>query len=283
MPKPFIIDAVQVKRKTSAITKFHRKGLASKRFRLDWEESRKLLELTRNHSEIYGEMRAFAKPPFPETYVELPVEDVNLDGTGEAAAFFGILRIGGRVSFYVVIPDRQHIGMLNSYVDVRPNGLFANMWPGTRGHMNDEEVASLFTISVRLTAITEVLWLLMHQPHSPIIRTDVAKGVSCGATAPRFWAAHSVLTIDLSRRKNPKELFYHGKKGGIREHEVRGTWVHYRLDRRCIHSWERVERPEGSPERWECAHCNAMRVWRRDHVRGNGKLGTKFHDYEVKL
>ena len=90
-------------------------------------------------------------------------------------------------------------------------------------------------------------------------------------------------TLDLAAKDIARTIIGDGRKGsGVREHEVRGTWVHLQHVRSCEHQWSRVDRPPLEPDTYNCPCCGTRRVWRRDHVRGEHSRGNKFNTYFVK-
>lgn len=121
----------------------------------------------------------------------------------------------------------------------------------------------------------------MHRPGA-VKRIDHPDRKVIGREGFTRYLAHSVLTIDLAKKDIVQAIHQNGHRGaGVREHNVMGHWVHLHHDRRCTHVWERRDRPEGQPARYDCHQCGTSRVWRKDFVRGDASLGKKMHTYEV--
>ena len=256
----------------SSLSKFITRGRAAKRFLVEPDTAMHIFGLMFEHPDLYESQRQFAKPPFPDTYVEFRFDE----RTANPFAFAGVLRQGDTATLLTAEAD-QIIRVDFKQIHFLPDGLLAKPWPGRNVSAEEDPNRRV----VAFAGMTEVLWLLMHRPN--VVRIDkvpTKQQIIKGKLRP--FRAHSVLTIDLSRQATTRIIQDNGSRGPNREHQVRGSRVHLGISRSCTHDWHRVEMPEGRPERYECARCKGIRVWRRDHVRGDGKLGTKFHTYEVK-
>jgi hypothetical protein len=107
----------------------------------------------------------------------------------------------------------------------------------------------------------------------------------------RTYAAHSVVTIDIS--SDPIELRRSFRETDIhmRRHEVRGHYVHYDVMSACDHNWQvlrnetlsrrDMDRVGRDIARWYCGHCGGRRVFKEAHYRGDAALGYVTKDYEV--
>ena len=272
---PFLLDifptAMPPSRKPKELA-FISRNLQAKRFWIGRELIGKILILVRDNPDTYHQMRKFAKPPFESCYIEFDgLDDSLVTGLLWAESRVVVLNRGPKTGW--VMPSRLTVLVKEDGFEVRDQ---------RPGEPIEDERDGLMDHLVQTVGMIEVLWLLMHQPG--LVKGVEVKGrqkVIKGKLRPA--RAHTVLTIDLAARDIMKRIMANGSRGsGVREHEVRGTWVHLNHNRRCTHQWERVERPEGKPERWTCPCCDTLRVWRKDHVRGDAKRGNKFHTYEVK-
>ena len=98
-----------------------------------------------------------------------------------------------------------------------------------------------------------------------------------------FWSSSNSINRPICNRvKNTGTI-----SGTIREHEVRATLAHYPESQKrngCLHDYVLMEtKTSEGGRRWRCEHCKGLRVEKKSFVRGNGKLGTKFHTYNVKM
>jgi hypothetical protein len=93
---------------------------------------------------------------------------------------------------------------------------------------------------------------------------------------------HSVVNIELGKSKNLTKFFHTFTGIKHRRHEVRGHYVHHHININCTHDWPAM--PESSIDgipRWRCRRCRGMRVWRKEHQRGDATLGWVNHTYKV--
>ena len=107
----------------------------------------------------------------------------------------------------------------------------------------------------------------------------------------RTYAAHSIVTLDISSEPIELRQSFQDTDIHMRRHEVRGHYVHYDISTSCDHDWkvlknetllkrdmDRVGREIG---RWYCASCGGRRVFKEAHYRGDAALGYVTKDYEV--
>jgi hypothetical protein len=276
MEQPFILDQVRpevVRPEGRKLAAFIKEGMGAKRFLVNHDMAVKLIDLFQGEPDLYLEQRRFAKPPFDKVYVEYRVED-NLAIAGHG--YHGIL-IQDQKVVWLSATDGEEIKAGTSYALIEESGIRVKDWTEEGDSPEAKEFLVMFV------AMTEILWLLMHRPG--MVKTLSVPGkqkVVKGKLRPV--RAHSVLTIDLAAKDIARSVMSDGRKGsGVREHQVRGTWVHYHLPpARCAHDWQKVDREVWKPERFYCPKCEAFRSWRRDHVRGEHSRGNKFHTYEVK-
>jgi len=248
-------------------------GQGAKQFRVGREVVEKIAELAREHPDLYESQRLFAKAPFPNSYVEF-----DMEGFHSGYDRLGVL-VCGDLASVVVEPDRNEgkamIGA--SLVVISDEGFRVRSWPGSKQELTADDKQA----AARYVGFAEVLWLLMHRPG--VVKVQQVPGkqkVIRGKLRPM--RAHSVLTIDLAAKDIVRTIIGDGRKGsGVREHEVRGTWVHLKHDRSCEHQWSKVERPPLEPDTFQCPCCGTKRVWRKDHVRGEHSRGNKFNTYQV--
>ena len=126
------------------------------------------------------------------------------------------------------------------------------------------------------------LLLVLNQPHVINLEPRKARSGISGGRRRNYWA-HSVVEIELGRRRNYKKLIAQGlPRRSPRAHEVRGHFVHFNLGPGCSHQWPSMPeiKPDGSP-RWICSKCGGLRTWRDAHVRGDASTGFTTKDYEV--
>lgn len=256
----------------------------AKRFFIDGENLQNLLIFATENWSMLAKQIAFAKPPFPEVFIEFNREEyMRREGASEddikTFSNVGFLIAEGKALF-VQNTDHKKVGAL-------PHPFFINLEDGEVIPMQGYDHAdylefrqSVLLLCLALFRTTIAIFLLMSRPGMTIThRVPLERKVIRGKL--RTSRAHDVLKIDLA----PKELrraFADGSRGsGVREHEVRGHWMHWRLKRSCEHQWQKVEVEPFAPERWECPLCASIRVWRKDHARGDSKRGNKFHTYEV--
>jgi hypothetical protein len=287
MTHQFLIDESIPNR--SGNGRFVNSNPGAKRFLVDEKTTRKLLRLVEDHPDLYESQRRFAEPPFPVTYVEF----VGLaPRVGCELGNVGVFRARNEAivfSEFEATPERvmEHEDLSGSgnffeagtgFATITNEGIFFRT---RKGEPEDSSWDSKYPVAC--VALTEILWLLMHQPKKIFTVRDVSAGSVFLTSPPRFWKAHSTVTIDLSEQKLRQVIYKMGVRNKAREHSVRGTWVHFHMDPDCEHAFpaEPTDRPDGGPTRYDCPKCGAIRVWRKDHERGNGKAGTKFHDYKV--
>lgn len=271
-PFPFLLDlpmpAFYLEKRKKEVA-FIKSNMSAKRFRVETETSRRISALVEGHRELYVDQRTFAKPPFESVFVQFEgIEADNPIGVlVQSNECMVVTSLYGEAywSRYKVIIEDAGLRLIDQRPEV-PIGV-------------DE--STLKGAAIAWVAMTEVLFLLMHKP-GVVRSTAVAAKQQVVKGKLRPYRAHTVLNIDLSPKEIQKRIVGNGSRGPNREHEVRGTWVHLRINRDCIHQWSRAEVKEGMPERWGCHCCKGIRVWRRDHVRGNHDLGNRFHTYNVR-
>lgn len=261
-----------------SLTRFINRGRAAKRFLVEPETAEHVFGLIFRHPELYESQRAFAKPPFESTYVEFRFDPKLVRPvSGTFLAYAGVLRIGNTATLLTAEEDAI-IRVDFNRIEIEESGLRVRFWTGEAPSEADDFRHRI----VSFAGMTEVLWLLMHKPK--VVRTEqvpTTQKIVKGKLRPV--RAHSLLTINLSHRDLEKAIRRTEDRGPNRKHDVRGSWVHIGILKGCTHEWSRVEMPEGKPERWACSRCKGIRVWRKEHVRGDEARGRKTHDYEVKL
>ncbi len=272
--KPFLLDmGLSPLMKTISMkqTRFVTRNQHAKRFRVSEETGVMLFNLFRENPDLYESQRGFAVPPFPEVYVEFENEGPYQNT--------GVLWAENQV---VTMASAGTGVICNAHtVDVLEDGLLV------RNERPDENLPQEYTEqdmerhAIKSAALLEILWLLMHRP-GVVRATQVAGRQTVVKGKLKPVRAHSVLTIDLSAKEIPKRIEANGSRGaGVREHQVRGTWVHLKHDRSCTHAWHRIDRKPFEPDTYECPSCGTRRVWRKDHVRGEHSRGNVFHTYQV--
>jgi len=264
------IDLNRYKVRAPNEVSFVKRNAHAKKFVLSKATAEKIYRLWRDHPGLYEDQRQFAKPPFPACYVEFT----------HGSAVIGLLWAEGRTVMLTSSLSGAHLGRIT--VDVLESGLLARDQRPKVEYHPDSPKKEMVEQTVTHTALVEILWLLMHRPGVITTRANPDRK-TLTRTGLKTYRAHTVLTIDLAEKDLAKTITADGSRGsGVREHEVRGTWVHLYHVRSCTHQWSRVDRPAGAAERWTCPCCGTMRVWRKDHVRGEHKRGNKFHTYHVK-
>lgn len=241
---------------------------SAKRFLIDRSVCDYIASLSDENRMAARRQYMFAKPPYEPMFIQFDTEDSLQIGTLVSSdMWFFAVTSAGRPDCSTIIDAT--FNPVTRQID------FKGRWPD-----GDDEMLKAHRSSVDFS---EIVFLLMHQPGA-INRVDVPHehGISKGKL--RTWRAHSVLTINIGEA-NPRRIFSTGNRtGACREHEVRGHWLHYPENLRrngCEHEFQRIEDTARGGERWRCPHCNGLRVWRADFVRGDASLGTKFHTYQV--
>lgn len=239
--------------------------MLAKIIKIDDEAFSKLVDLTSDLTD--NSWLDFAIVPFPWTYVEFNQHGILTDG--ETIRFIGLtandLSIG--ITKYLYDCNSREIRHVRKHEKL---------------NMSHDKIVD---ISIIVHAIS-MLFVLMARGRGISFR-DMPATTRIEKQAIRHWKAHSVATIDL-RERDRKLIFKTGfKRGGMREHDVRATLVHYPESQRkssCIHNYILMDTltSEGG-KRWRCEHCHGLRVERKSFVRGDPKLGTKFHTYNVKV
>ena len=121
--------------------------------------------------------------------------------------------------------------------------------------------------------------LALNQPQL-IQLTSVARAVGLSRGKRLVYAGHSVVNIELGKRKQYRRLFVGGTHASPRRHRVRGHFAHYNVIKGCIHEWPAV--PDYLvPPRWFCRKCNTLRVWRKSYARGDASKGFVTNEYKV--
>lgn len=251
------------------------------RFLVDPETWEHAYELWRDNEALVEDMEQFAKPPFEKCYFEADVTAssvINANDLGESIIVGALLMDGILYSVTNGESDARPVVLSPYAVDIRS---FRKMLrikeilPGV-----SEKDAQMFRENAVAThGLLRVLWLLMLAPKGVVIgdqgaTSKIVKGKR------RAYAAHKTVTINLS----PKESIERIRAGGGHPHSgaypVQGTWVHYYRVRSCSHDWKKVLTEDGRPERYLC-DCGTMRVWRKDHTRGDASRGFTTHDYHI--
>lgn len=256
---------------------FLKRNRHAKKFLIEPDVGQKLYDLWKQAPELYEEQRRFAKPPFPETYVEYRIPyEVDPSQLGSVGLFWA----EGRTITLAEGPSGVLLGRIT--VDVLDTGLLAR---DQRPHIAFQESAPkemLVENAIYQTAITEILWILLHRPGLVKLR-DVPDRKVLARDGLKSCKAHNAITIDLAAKDIAKTLTRDGSRGsGVREHHVRGTWVHLKHVRSCAHNWQEVVRKQFEPITFDCPICGTRRVFRADHYRGDASRGNTFNTYEVK-
>ena len=94
----------------------------------------------------------------------------------------------------------------------------------------------------------------------------------------RVYMAHSLVTLTTEDYGRITRSFAAGgHHESPRRHQVRGFFRHYHKVRGCEHAF--IE--DDQPLHWTCQHCGTIRVWIRDHERGDASKGYTTKEYAV--
>ena len=251
-----------------------------KRFFVSEEEFLKIYNMWDADKDLYWDHFRFVVLPFESIYIELETSGVSSIGSVGAAIENGKMCFifGNSINHPGAKPAACDFEC--SFNDGQPI-IFPNV-----KNQPDEVTKTNIRFASTYSSLLMFIFLLMSRT-SGITTTNVphTRGLHKGKL--RAWRAHSELTINLSKI-NRKLVFNTGTRSGtIREHEVRATLAHYPESQKrngCIHDYVRMEtKTSEGGRRWRCEHCKGLRVEKKSFVRGNGKLGTKFHTYNVKM
>lgn len=122
--------------------------------------------------------------------------------------------------------------------------------------------------------------LVLNQPQV-IHYTSVGRSVGLSRGKRTVYHSHSVIDIDLGKRKQYRRLFTSGTHATPARHRVKGHFVHYHQIRGCEHEWplapERID-----PPAWTCRKCGTLRVWKANFMRGDAAKGFVTNEYNVE-
>lgn len=124
------------------------------------------------------------------------------------------------------------------------------------------------------------LLLALNQP-ALIQVTSVARSVGLSRGKRLVYHGHSIIDIDLGRRKQYRRLFTgSGTHASPRRHRVRGHFAHHHTRKGCPHEWPLV--PDRiDPPAWRCRVCGGVRVWKEGFMRGDAGKGFVTNEYKV--
>ena len=108
---------------------------------------------------------------------------------------------------------------------------------------------------------------------------DTSSDARRGSTRYYHEYEHRVVTLERPMAKAFEALVTGHRTGARRRwHSVMGHWCYSKKvgDPRCDHDYERE--PSGS---FRCAKCGHKKWWRRDHPRGDRKIGIVDKTYEI--
>lgn len=246
--------------------------VAARRFMVDHDTMERAYALAHENLDLYESMRQFAKAPFPHCYLESDASST----VGVPDARFGFI-VTDRWFYEIQPSDRPGYVMINRMAYDRARGTTEEVWQPDSANTAQER-AELRRSVTRGHRMIETLFLLMHAPRGVQI-TEKPAHRKLVKGKQKAYAAHSVITIDLSA-KEARRVIADGSRGPIRAHEVRGHWMHLHRVRGCSHEWRAVPVEPDRPERWVC-DCGTVRVWRKPHQKGDATLGYVTHQYHV--
>lgn len=280
MKRTFFIDLPRktVGENEAKVVSFWKRNHNAKRFFVPKETVDFLNAMGDDDRVILRSMRKFAKPPFDQVYAEFENQGAF---NGDLSDNFGVMIAEGKAAVCAVV-DGGNPFMVNAIMRIDDHHYIDLTNPRSKHIPDHDKLANLMRSCIDFC---EIMFLLMLRPGA-VSKVDVPheRGIEKGKL--KTWRAHSVLNISLTGNKDVRTFITGLNRGICREHEVRRHWTHYPktlLKNGCVHNWVRGEDTEKGGERWRCQNCNGVRTEKLPFVRGDGKLGTMFHTYNVKV
>ena len=121
--------------------------------------------------------------------------------------------------------------------------------------------------------------LAINQPQV-VHLTSVGRSIGHPLGKRTVYAAHSVVSIELGKRKQYRRLFVGGTHAAPRRHRVRGHFVHYHCKKGCVHDWP-IMPDRTDPPSWMCRVCNGLRIWKKAFARGDAAKGFVTNEYDI--
>lgn len=149
----------------------------------------------------------------------------------------------------------------------------------TNGISGDRRLEALWTGSGSIKQLTTMLLLLCRPGQSVIQLSDTPVGHALIKGKRGVLAPHHVVTVHLGLDKATKRILNSMPSGRKhRWHTVEGGWCQTRrgIPSDCTHVWDWDDRNHA-----HCTLCPAKRWWRKNHSRGDIKLGKVTKDYDV--
>ena len=277
MKPNFFIDLPRKVMGPSKVSRFWDRGKHAKRFFVPRDTVDFLNAMGDEDRIILRSMRSFAKQPFDQVYIQF--QNQGAFG-GDMSDDFGVLMMEGHAAVCAIVEGGNPF-MVNALMRIEDHHYIDMSEDSVKG-MNHADLAKLMRSCIDFC---EIMFLLMLRPGA-VNRVDVPheRGIERGKL--KTWRAHSVLNISLSHNKSVRSFVTGALRGACREHEVRRHWTHYPatiLKNGCTHEWVRGDDTAKGGERYRCALCNGTRTEKLPFVRGDAKLGTKFHTYQVNV
>lgn len=170
---------------------------------------------------------------------------------------------------------------LHHMPDEETRQAFLNNWAieYTYHFINENTIKYLMAGAGELRTVQAML-LALNQPQV-IQYTSVGRAVGLSRGKRTVYHSHSVIDIDLGKRKQTRRLFAGGTHATPARHRVRGHFVHYHTKKGCEHDWplapERID-----PPAWTCKRCGGLRVWKKHFLRGDASKGFVTNEYNVE-
>ena len=147
---------------------------------------------------------------------------------------------------------------------------------GMERFLTDDSLRSCGNGTVR-DLVALLLLLNRQRDYGTGIRQVAPKGVIYKGKR-RVYMAHSLVTLTTEDYGRITRSFSAGgHHESPRRHQVRGFFRHYHKVRGCEHAF--IE--DDQPFHWTCQHCGTIRVWIRDHERGDASKGYTTKEYSV--
>jgi len=245
----------------------------ARRFSMSGMDVDHLTRMAEKLTDLIVEQAQFANPPFETTYLEM---DMSQEAGEELTS--GILVHEGMCFFFVNSPEQGRVIASRFVVDLKTGQ--AHDLGVNNASLRPVDIKTLRDSAVQSWAMILLFFMLLSTPRSHTI-TDRPATSKIIKGKRRAYAAHSVVTIDLSADLE-RRIKNEARRGPVRAHEVRGTWVNYAKVKTCQHDWEAMvpDFPGDNRERYIC-RCGQRRTWRKSHQRGDASLGYVTHEYLV--
>lgn len=249
-----------------------RQALATARvFKLDPLASITVNQTAYDTYELIHAQREFALPPCPATFVQFLTRSAEDDRW----TLLGLLATENRVWIFFYLPEKDYasrVGYSYRFADDAFEKL--GEWKDDLDRSGEEEK---YMEEYRGIIAVLRLFFLMLARGKGIRTTDKPAVRRIIKGKVRAFAAHTKIEIDLAPQELAKAIAT-GARGPTRAHEVRGHWVNYRRNAHCDHRWTELE---PGTRRYECGSCGQLRVWRKNHYRGDSTIGFVTHEYSV--